>query len=136
MNINYKFNKGMLSELDTNEVIALCLTPELEMDGAIKEMEDAFGLGTIIKNKYPEGIAEDIYFINEDRFLLPVVQTRDTFDKSLAQMCNFIIEKGINKVNMYRLGAGRTNIPWENTESKLKVLLKGYDVDINIYINN
>lgn len=27
-------------------------------------------------------------------------------------------------------------IPWENTESKLKVLLKGYDVDINIYINN
>lgn len=60
----------------------------------------------------------------------------DTFDKSLAQMCNFIIEKGINKVNMYRFGAGRTNIPWENTESKLKVLLKGYDVDINIYINN
>lgn len=136
MNINYKINKGMLSELDTNEVIALCLTPELEMDGAIKEMEDAFGLGSVIKNKYPEGIVEDIYFINEDRFLLPVVQTRDTFDKSLAQMCNFIIDKGINKVNMYRLGAGRTNIPWENTESKLKVLLKGYDVDINIYINN
>lgn len=132
MNINYKINKGMLSELNTNEVIALCLTPELEMDGAIKEMEDAFGLGTIIKNKYPEGIAEDIYFINEDRFLLPVVQTRDAFDKSLAQMCNFIIDKRINKVN----GAGRTNIPWENTESKLKVLLKGYDVDINIYINN
>lgn len=77
MNINYKINKGM----DTNEVIALCLTPELEMDG------------TIIKNKYPEGIAEDIYFINEDRFLLPV-------GILLIKVWLRCIEKGINKVNM------------------------------------
>lgn len=137
MKFKYYLNEKTLVEIDSDKILALSVSPDINISGGtIKELEDVFGLGSLLKKKYPNGFDKDVYFVREDRYLLLVVQSEGEFYKSISAMCDYIIENDILDVHMYRVGNIHESTPWETTEKILNDRLKDSSVVLNIYIND